>query len=133
MAVLCVSRLDRWTSPTGRSRVIILGDAAHAIPPTAGQGINQVFEDVYMLALLLRQAEADKMLQEAMGFWQFCRQSSVDKVVVLKQQIDLGRMPVDYAVVVSGSVFFREIFDGEWLYEPEFIGIVNGWFAQPNS
>lgn len=59
-----------------------------------------------MLAPLLRQAEADRMLQEAMGCWQFCRHSRVDKVAVLKH-IDLGRIPVDSAVVVPGSVFSR--------------------------
>jgi 2-polyprenyl-6-methoxyphenol hydroxylase-like FAD-dependent oxidoreductase len=32
---------------------VILGDAAYTIPPSAGQGIKQALEDVYMFALLL--------------------------------------------------------------------------------
>lgn len=126
-----VPRLDRWTSPTGR--VVILGDAAHAIPPSAGQGINQAFEDVYMLALLLRQAQAGKMLLEAMGFWQSYRQGRVDKVLALNRQIDLRRMPVDDAVVGSGSGFVQEKFDLEWLYKPDFKETVNEWIVQQKS
>lgn len=48
-----VPKLPSWTSSSHSNRVIILGDAAHAIPPTAGQGASQAFEDAYSLALLL--------------------------------------------------------------------------------
>jgi 2-polyprenyl-6-methoxyphenol hydroxylase-like FAD-dependent oxidoreductase len=55
-------KLPAWAS--ARGRVVVLGDAAHAIPPTARHGPNQAFEDGYGLALLLRSllpswAEAD--------------------------------------------------------------------------
>jgi 2-polyprenyl-6-methoxyphenol hydroxylase-like FAD-dependent oxidoreductase len=43
-----ITKLASWTSSKGR--VVILGDAAHAIPPTAGQGVNQTFEDVCTFA-----------------------------------------------------------------------------------
>ncbi|KZL63912.1 salicylate hydroxylase [Colletotrichum incanum] len=46
-----VPKLERWASPTGR--VIIIGDAAHAMPPSSGQGVNQAFEDAHTLVLLL--------------------------------------------------------------------------------
>ncbi|CAJ2511218.1 Uu.00g068430.m01.CDS01 [Anthostomella pinea] len=45
-------RLEGWTSAAHR-RVVILGGAAHAIPPTTGQGAAQAFEDVFSLALLV--------------------------------------------------------------------------------
>jgi len=41
--------------------LVILGDAAHAIPPSAGQGINQAFEDAYIFALLLGQVDKVNM------------------------------------------------------------------------
>lgn len=53
-----VPRLERWGSEAGK--VLILGDAAHAIPPSAGQGINQAFEDTYVLAELLHAAGGEK-------------------------------------------------------------------------
>jgi hypothetical protein len=43
--------LASWLSES--KRVILVRDSLHAIPPTAGQGANQVFEDVRSLATLL--------------------------------------------------------------------------------
>jgi 2-polyprenyl-6-methoxyphenol hydroxylase-like FAD-dependent oxidoreductase len=45
-----VPHMNSWTSEKGR--VMILGDAAHAISPSSGQGANQVFEDAYTYALI---------------------------------------------------------------------------------
>jgi salicylate hydroxylase len=38
--------IDNW----GRGRVQLIGDAAHAMLPNAGQGAAQAFEDAYILA-----------------------------------------------------------------------------------
>jgi 2-polyprenyl-6-methoxyphenol hydroxylase-like FAD-dependent oxidoreductase len=46
-----------WTTPElpkwGDGRIFIVGDAAHALQPTSGQGTSQAFEDVQTLTLLL--------------------------------------------------------------------------------
>lgn len=46
-----------WTSPQlptwERHGVVLLGDAAHALPPTSGQGTSQAFEDCEAFVLLL--------------------------------------------------------------------------------
>ncbi|KAL4892234.1 hypothetical protein BDV59DRAFT_180322 [Aspergillus ambiguus] len=46
-----------WTSPQlptwQRHGVVLVGDAAHALPPTSGQGSSQAFEDVEAFVLLL--------------------------------------------------------------------------------
>lgn len=143
-----VPRLERWTSAA--RGVIIVGDAAHAIAPPAGQGINQAFEDVYMLALLLKGASSreevgarggdggggdggggdEDLMQEALAFWQAYRQERVDRVLELNRQIDLRRMPKDDADFGEASGVAREPFDLEWLYKPDFKGVVDEWFAK---
>lgn len=52
--------------PWNRGRVIIVGDAAHACPPTLAQGAAQGLEDASVLAQLLigRDAFDDKLLDE---------------------------------------------------------------------
>ncbi|KAL1877456.1 hypothetical protein Daus18300_002443 [Diaporthe australafricana] len=123
-----VPKLDRWASE--KRRVIILGDAAHAIPPSAGQGINQAFEDVYILALILGRSDEIANLQDALSFWQSYRQERVDKAYELNQQIDLRRMPTNDAVVGEGSGLRKEIFDLEWLYKPDFKHVVDEWILK---
>ncbi|MDR6882387.1 2-polyprenyl-6-methoxyphenol hydroxylase-like FAD-dependent oxidoreductase [Bacillus sp. 3255] len=45
--------LDHWS----RSRVVLLGDAAHAMLPNLGQGGAQAMEDAFVLAACLQEAE----------------------------------------------------------------------------
>ncbi|KND92014.1 FAD-dependent urate hydroxylase [Tolypocladium ophioglossoides CBS 100239] len=123
-----VPKLERWASES--RGVIIVGDAAHAIPPSASQGINQAFEDVYMLALLLGQADRIRSIKDALSFWQSYRQERVDKVLELNKQIDLRRMPADDAVVGDKSGFQRKEFELGWLYKPEFKKDVQDWISR---
>lgn len=67
--------LDTWYSKTGR--VVILGDSAHAIPPSSGQGCNQSFEDVQSFVLLLK-SRSDRL--QALRQWQDMRQRRIDMV-----------------------------------------------------
>ena len=117
-----VPKLDKWSSPT--RRVVILGDAAHAIPPSAGQGINQAFEDIYMFALLLAQAGKVE-LQKALAFWQHYRQQRIEAIMALNKQIDLRRMPSDDKT--KGEM---EEMNLEWLYAPDFKAIVENWLVE---
>jgi FAD-dependent urate hydroxylase len=43
----------------GEGRVTLLGDAAHTMPPTMGQGANQSFEDAWMLGNALTGGRGD--------------------------------------------------------------------------
>ncbi len=47
-----IERLPRWCSSSGR--VILLGDAAHPVPPESGQGVSCAVEDGLALALFLK-------------------------------------------------------------------------------
>lgn len=119
-----VPKLDKWASE--KRRVIILGDAAHAIPPSAGQGINQAFEDIYIFALLL--GKADKVpMQDALSYWQDYRQARVDKVLWLNDQIVLRRMSKEERdKMPAGSM---EEIDLGWLYLADFKKDVDSWVA----
>lgn len=72
---LKMPKLRSWFSDTGR--VVIVGDAAHAIPPSSGQGLNQALEDVHALILVL---SSSKELLPALRLWQDMRQKRIDTV-----------------------------------------------------
>lgn len=72
---LRMPRIERWYSETGR--VLLLGDAAHAVPPSSGQGVNQALEDIYGLTLMM--GESDDLLS-ALRSWQAIRQKRIDAV-----------------------------------------------------
>lgn len=41
--------LPRWS----KNRIVLIGDAAHAMPPNQGQGVSQAIEDVFVLARVI--------------------------------------------------------------------------------
>ncbi|KAF7188251.1 FAD-dependent monooxygenase OpS4, partial [Pseudocercospora fuligena] len=87
-----VPKLESWRSEAGK--VVMLGDAAHAIPPAAGQGINQGFEDVESLALLVAAAnEKNVPWDECLEWWQQYRQKRIDHVTWLTIEMNRRRMP----------------------------------------
>ncbi|KAF4446023.1 salicylate hydroxylase [Fusarium albosuccineum] len=104
-------KLDKWASQDTHSRVVILGDAAHAIPPTAGQGVNQAFEDVYTFAALLGQMKGQdsQKVGGALARWQQGRQERVDKVIALNSEINQRRLP-------NQDTSSLKPFDLDWLY-----------------
>lgn len=72
---LRMPQLEKWFSGTGR--VLLVGDAVHALPPSSGQGVNQALEDVYTLTLLLKRSTD---LLSALTRWQSIRQTRIDAV-----------------------------------------------------
>ncbi|KAJ5651170.1 uncharacterized protein N7484_004893 [Penicillium longicatenatum] len=117
-----VPKLDTWASD--KCRVVILGDAAHAIPPTAGQGINQAFEDVFTYALVLARCSGGD-LKGGLKRWQVGRQARVDRVLELNRQIDARRLPKDAGSGVED--LDSQPFELKWLYSPSFENMVEGW------
>jgi 2-polyprenyl-6-methoxyphenol hydroxylase-like FAD-dependent oxidoreductase len=59
-----LAKLERWASATA-GRVVIMGDAVHAIPPKGGKGANQAIEDAFTLsaALTLFESTAFNLLR----------------------------------------------------------------------
>ena len=129
-----IPKLEKWASP--RSRVIIVGDAAHAIPPTAGQGVNQAFEDIYSLALLLAKLSDKVRLESALKFWQSHREERVGKVLALTHQMNTLRLPLkERAKAIKDSGWDEDRLSGadgqlRWLYEPRHDNIILEWIAK---
>lgn len=124
-----VPRLERWASSSGK--VIILGDAAHAVPPTTGQGVNQAFEDVWMLALLLKDLGEGVDLEKALNFWQGWRQERVDRILDLTKAMNNKRLPLaEQQKLPKGEVWRGSMEDTEqmgWLYGPDLEEVVVEW------
>ncbi|UKZ96336.1 uncharacterized protein TrAFT101_011134 [Trichoderma asperellum] len=124
-----VPKLDTWA----QGRVVILGDAAHAIPPTAGQGVNQAFEDVYTFAGIVAKVQQQKpsddekedaaRIGKALKNWQQGRQARVDRVLDLNDKVNKRRLPD----AVKAGVF--EPFDLDWLYDVDFDKMIAEWAA----
>ena len=134
----------------GDGRVLILGDAAHAIPPSSGQGVNQVLEDVWMLALLLSgySIETSRVpvltcddLLVMLRFWQERRQARIDKICDWTAGVqNVGRMSqagrealeslqsVKQAAENISKAGSSEADDMAWLYNPCIEDEVRLWF-----
>lgn len=125
-----VPQLDTWSS--AKQRVIIVGDAAHAIPPTAGQGASQAFEDVFSLALLLSKIGGQVKLDAALEFWQQYRMERVKKVLALTMKLNQKRLPAEErAKLGDEEVVFKDVNGGpeqqRWLFEPKIEEHVLQW------
>jgi 2-polyprenyl-6-methoxyphenol hydroxylase-like FAD-dependent oxidoreductase len=105
-----IPKLDSWSS--GKRRVLLVGDAAHALPPSSGQGISQAVEDVVMLALLLGKGQGNN---NDLRWWQEYRQARLEQLLLLNARVDRRRLPKtlgsgeDEEAVEYG-------FDLDWLY-----------------
>ena len=118
-AYYVVPKLESWTSSEGK--VVILGDAAHAIPPTAGQGASQAFEDTYTFALLAakgmkgEERGLEKSMVEA---WQKVRQERVESVIALTKKLNNTRLPEAEKARLGEDEVWTSKMDGNlgWLY-----------------
>jgi 2-polyprenyl-6-methoxyphenol hydroxylase-like FAD-dependent oxidoreductase len=116
-----VPKLESWFS--ANKRVIILGDAAHAIPPTAGQGASQGFEDAFTLAALLPRITPKLPLDKALTEWKEMRQRRIDKVIKLTLQLNNARLPEAERekLAAAGTEVWQSGDQGElgWLYNAD--------------
>ncbi|KAG9849597.1 salicylate hydroxylase, partial [Aureobasidium melanogenum] len=105
-----IPKLDSWSSD--HRRVLLVGDSAHAVPPSSGQGINQAVEDVVMLAILLGKGRSGK---KDLGWWQGFRQDRIEQILLLNARVDRRRLPK-----IMGSeeqADDEQGFDLDWLYD----------------
>ncbi|KAK5046847.1 hypothetical protein LTR84_007201 [Exophiala bonariae] len=131
-----MARLDHWSSLKGR--VVIMGDAAHALPPSSGQGINQTLEDVYTFTELLK-APNCKSWKKRLDFWQRLRQERIDAVFDwATNATNVQRMPQAERdeLVREGKAKDANATEGfddmRWLYRPDHDSKISDWLALEN-
>jgi 2-polyprenyl-6-methoxyphenol hydroxylase-like FAD-dependent oxidoreductase len=131
-----VPHFESWASEMGK--VVIIGDAAHAIPPTAGQGANQAFEDAFSLAFLLKNVDAVKGgLEVGLARWRAYRQARIDGVMEVNDKMNSLRLTEEELKGLPEEKIWRPSTDEmegaemmRWLYEPEIedemVKVLNG-------
>jgi len=62
-----------------RDRVVLIGDAAHAVSPNAGQGASMALEDAIYLAKVLRESHGNH--EGAFARFERDRKSRVERIV----------------------------------------------------
>jgi len=130
-----IPRLEKWLSEG--ERVVILGDAAHAIPPTGGQGACMAFEDAYSLALVLSRFSSKLSLQSVLKEWQKHRLGRVDKVMSLTRQLGSLRLSADERAELAGKEGLSDDdlirnagAELNWLYSLDLRTEVPSWFQE---
>jgi 2-polyprenyl-6-methoxyphenol hydroxylase-like FAD-dependent oxidoreductase len=116
-----IPKLDSWSSDN--RRVLLVGDAAHALPPSSGQGISQAVEDVVMLALLLGQGKSGK---KDLSWWQEYRQARLEQILLLNARVDRRRLPKTLGIEEDGDN--EQGFDLNWLYGVDVVNEVARYF-----
>ncbi|WP_066373041.1 FAD-dependent oxidoreductase [Herbidospora mongoliensis] len=92
---------DLPTVPTwSNSRMVIVGDAAHATSPSSGQGASMAIEDAVVLARCLRDREAP----EAFAVYERLRRGRVERVVAQGKRNGDGKAPGPF------GAFVRDLF-----------------------
>lgn len=89
--------VPRWHT----DRMVIIGDAAHAVSPSAGQGASMAIEDAVILAKCLRDIPE---LPRALARYEALRRDRVERIVAQGQRNSGGK--------TAGPVgrFFRDLF-----------------------
>jgi 2-polyprenyl-6-methoxyphenol hydroxylase-like FAD-dependent oxidoreductase len=119
-----LSNVKSWVSEDGDGRIVLIGDAAHAFPPTGGNGANMAVEDAYGLALLLSSAGGAKDLKQALNWWESWRRQRIIKVTAETERVGKSRVLPKQgaagigaeAMVVAPKATRDDLPDMDWLY-----------------
>ena len=87
-----LSTMDEWISRSGNGRVVLIGDAAHAFPPSGGQGAGMAIEDAEGLGLILGEMGKNQAVKARLEIWQKWRKQRIDRVTEYTAQLGKSRV-----------------------------------------
>jgi len=93
---------DRWR----KGRVLLAGDAAHLMPPFAGQGMNGGMKDVANLAWKLAAVVAGNASDEILDTYEIERAGHVRAMVNLSRRLGAIIMPTNPAIAAARDAVF---------------------------
>ncbi|GAB3265956.1 FAD-dependent monooxygenase [Kineosporia babensis] len=82
-------------------RMVIIGDAAHATSPSAGQGASMAIEDAVVLARCLRDLPS---IEDAFVAYERIRRSRVEKVVAAGRRNGSGKAAGPFAAILRDAM-----------------------------
>jgi 2-polyprenyl-6-methoxyphenol hydroxylase-like FAD-dependent oxidoreductase len=117
-----VPELKHWHSPKGR--VIILGDAAHALSPLAGIGASVAFEDAESLMYTMTHKDFETRHLDLLSIWETHRKERVKKVITASRENGRKRRPESNSVkqtIKELVMWVQSVWNGptggmEWMY-----------------
>ena len=91
------------------------------VPPAAGQGVNQAFEDVHSLSLLMSAVASGKVpWRDSLDWWQQYRQQRVDRTLGLTNEMNKRRLP-------GWTAEEGDTIDSSWLFSVDIGKDVSDW------
>ncbi len=93
---------DRWR----KGRVLLAGDAAHLMPPFAGQGMNSGMKDVANLAWKLAAVVAGQAGDDILDTYEIERARHVRDMVDLSRRLGAVIMPTNPAIAAARDALF---------------------------
>ena len=93
-------RLSQWSD----GNVLLIGDAAHAIGPHAGQGGSLALEDAAVLADCL---SAEKDIGTALKVYEQRRRRRVDEIAIMTRRRGATKQPASWFGMLVRDLFVR--------------------------
>jgi salicylate hydroxylase len=129
-----VTQCSKWglftrplTENWGRGRIQLIGDAAHAMLPNAGQGACQAFEDAYILARCLDGSGDPIVAFEKFRRIRIPRVHAVQRLSLANARFKHMRNSTEQKdLVVSGKGSVHGTAEWVWSYDP-----VSNWDKDP--
>jgi len=135
-----LSAMGNWVSKAGKGRIVVIGDAAHAFPPTGGQGAGMAIEDAGSLGIVLGEVEKCGGLEAALKAWQTSRKNRVDQVAAYVREIGKGRVAPGASIPGDGTAGkiepakpLGDVQDLAWLYGWKVEEDLTSWREKEND